>query len=107
MKQFFATSKILGYFGYKTCPSKNFQSDILFRKFERAFYPILNEGVGEGGSRASHTRTHGGHSFCNKNFQILQLMMQMKIVITLHVYLFLRQLIKNRSIVLPVFLRKS
>ena len=34
-------------------------------------------------------------------------MMQVKIVITLHVYLFLRQLIKNRSIVLTVFLKKA
>ena len=33
--------------------------------------------------------------------------MQMKIVITLHVYLFLRQLIKNHSIVLTVFLKKA
>ena len=32
--------------------------------------------------------------------------MQVKIVITLHVYLFLRKLIKNRSIVLTVFLKK-
>ena len=30
-----------------------------------------------------------------------------KIVITLHVYLFLRQLIKNRSIVFTVFLKKA
>ena len=33
--------------------------------------------------------------------------MQGKIVITLHVYLFLRKLIKNRSIVLNVFLEKA
>ena len=50
---------------------------------------------------------HGGHSFCNKNFQILELMMQVKIAITLHVYLFLRQLLKNRSIVVTVFLEKA
>ena len=56
---------------------------------------------------ASHTRTHGGHSRCNKNLQILELMMQMKIVITLYVYLFLRQLIKSLSIILTVFLKKG
>ena len=56
---------------------------------------------------ASHTRTHDGHSCCNKNFQILELMMQMKIVITLYVYLFLRQLIKNISIALTVLLKKK
>ena len=67
-------------------------------------YPILNEGKEE--SRAPHTMTHCGHFFCNKNFQILELLMQMKIAITLHVYLFLKQLIVNRSIVLTVFLRK-
>ena len=50
---------------------------------------------------------NGGHSFCNKNFQILELMMQVKIVITLHVYLFLRQLLKNRSIVVTVLLEKA
>ena len=70
-----------------------------------SFYPILNER--EGGSRATHNRTHGGEFFCNKNFQILELMMQVKIVITLHVYLFLRQFIKNRYIGLTVFLKKA
>lgn len=30
---------------------------------------MLNER--EGGNRASHTKTHGGHSCCDKNFQIL------------------------------------
>ena len=106
MKQIFGMSKILGYFGYYTDRSKNFQSKIIFLKFERAInYPILNEV--EEGSSASHSRTRDGHSFCNKNFQILELMIEIKIVITLHVYLFLRQLSKNRSIVLTVFLKKA
>ena len=67
--------------------------------------PILNEG--ERGSRDSHTRIHIGHSISNKNFEILELMMQMKIVITLHVCLLLRQFIEDRSIVLTVFLKKG
>ena len=41
--------------------------------------------------------SYGHNSFCTKN---LMLMMQIKIVIKMHVYLLLRQLIKNLSIVL-------
>ena len=75
---------------------KKFSIKKSFPKTWENLYPILNEREG-GGGRASHTRTHGGYFLCNKNFQFLELMMQMKIVITLHVYLFLTQLIKNCS----------
>ena len=39
MKQNFAMSKILGYFGYNTDQSKNVPSKILFLKFETVFTP--------------------------------------------------------------------
>ena len=39
MKQIFAMSKIIGYFGYKTDQSKNFASKIILLKFETAFTP--------------------------------------------------------------------
>ena len=68
-------------------PIKKFSIKNSFPKIWEILYPILNER--ERGSRASYTRTNGGHS------SILELMMQVKVVITLHVYLFLRQLIKN------------
>ena len=76
-------------------PIKKFSIKNSFPKIWETLYPILNKR--EGGIRSSRTRTHGGYSFCSKNLQILELMMQIKIVITLHVYLFFRQLIKNRS----------
>ena len=107
MKQIFAMSKILGYLGYKTDQSKNFLSKILFLKFERTLPHIK---LGEGrkyGFPYQYGHSHGGHSCCNKSFQIIELMMQMKIVITLYVYLFLRQLIKNISIALTVFLKNA
>ena len=85
-------------------PVKKFPTKNYFLKMWEKRCPILNEGEEE--SRVSHTRTHCGHFFCNKNFQILELLMQMKIAITLHVYLFLKQLIVNRSIVSTTFLRK-
>ena len=86
-------------------PVKKFSVSYSFSKIWQSLYSILNEG--DGGTRASNTRAHGGDSFSNKNFQILELMMKMKIVITLYIYLFLRQLIKNRSIVLAVFFQKK
>ena len=86
-------------------PTKKFSIKNSFPKIWQNLYPILNKRKGR--SRISQTRTHGRYSFCNRNFQILELMMQMKIVITLHVYLFLRQLIKNRSTILTVFLKKK
>ena len=71
---------------------KKFSIKIYFRKIWENLYPILHER--EGGNRPSYTSADDGNSFCNKNFQIPELMMKVKIVITLHVYLFLRQLIK-------------
>ena len=79
-------------------PVKKYSIKNYFPKIWEGLYPILNKG--ERGSRDSHIRTRVGHSFCNKNFQILEVMMQMKIVITLHVYLLLRQLIEDCSICL-------
>ena len=84
-------------------PVKKYSIKNYFPKIWEGLYPILNKV--ERGSRDSHIRTRVGHSFCNKNFQILEVMMQMKIVITLHVYLLLRQLIEDCSIVLTVFLK--
>ena len=49
-----------------------------------SIYPILNER--EEGSRAFHTRTHGWHSCCNKNIQVLELVRQIKIIIILFVH---------------------
>ena len=51
----------------RKCSFKNY-----FPKIWESLYPILNERDGK--SRASYTSTHGGHSFCNKNVQILELM---------------------------------
>ena len=65
------------------------QSKILSLEFESQ-YTILNEE--QGGSLASYTETHCGHSCCNKKILLHltcmnQLMMQMKTIIILHVYI--------------------
>ena len=75
----FALSKMSSYFGYKIDRSKNFNGN----------------------------RAHDWQNCFNKSLQILELMMQMKIVIRLHVYLFLRQLFQNLILALTAFLKKS
>ena len=79
----------------------------------KSLYTILREGEGRGWS--SCTKTYGGHSCCNKSFQILRTSDlpgladdAMKTIIMLHTSLFLIQLIQTGlSIVLTVFLNKS
>ena len=96
--------KRLGYFGYKNDRTKNLNQKFLSWNLSE---PISHIKKWNGGSRTFDTRTHGRHSSFNKNFHILELMMQMKTIIALHVCLFFRQPIHNFSIVLTAFLKKK